>query len=720
MRPAPTTYRYDLDGLRGLAIGLVVLFHIFVGRVSGGVDVFLFLSGFFFLGAQYRNAINPRQSINPLWSLWRTIRRLYPALVVVLAASTLATILWFPTLRNYDNASQVQASLLYFQNYELADQLATYRAADRSTSPLQHLWSMSVQGQFYLLVIVAITALAWLLRSSTMLEGSYSPQQARQVDATGGRLRRITLVLVGFATLASALWATRTHMVDQRWNYYSFETRFWEMGLGALLALVLGAGVLAMPPLLAKLSAALGLVLVVSTGFLFDGAAQFPGPWTLWPIGGAALIVLAGPNAGITSALLSSRPMRQLGQIAYSLYLWHWPLLIFATNARNQHTPSVKVGLTVLVASVVLAWLTYRFVEKPLSQSSRRPTRTQPVFSEFRAALSRSRAKRVQVAAGVLCTVVAAALIVTPLIQRERIGNALTEILDPELYPGAMAVSDGISAPALPPKPDVEFLADIWPRPGTDGCMTTNQEPADYFPEFRRWREPEEPCVYGNPDAERTIVMVGGSHIEQWYAPIEAYAQFNDYRIEVLMRQGCPATLQPISGVGEVCVEWSEHALREIEEMNPDLVLLNSTRPGFQSDPPFPGDYTPEGFIEFFNALEEREIEFAAIRDTPWPVDENLGQFSPVYCAPQGTCEIRRNLVLSPQNPAEEILAGYRWGHSLDFSNIFCDEQRCHTVLGNLYVYRDNNHITEHFARTLTPTFDWQLKHVLSLPHRES
>ena len=140
MKTTGTQYRYDLDGLRGISIALVVLFHVYVGRVSGGVDVFLLLSGFFFFGAQYRNAINPRQSINPWWSIWRTLRRLIPTLVLVLFATTLFVIYFIPSLRTIDIAQQLRASLLYYQNYELALQGSDYAAAESETSPLQHLW----------------------------------------------------------------------------------------------------------------------------------------------------------------------------------------------------------------------------------------------------------------------------------------------------------------------------------------------------------------------------------------------------------------------------------------------------------------------------------------------------------------------------------------------------------------------------------------------------
>ncbi|HKV18867.1 MAG TPA: acyltransferase, partial [Mycobacterium sp.] len=143
-------YRHDLDGLRGIAIALVAVFHVWFGRVSGGVDVFLALSGFFFGGRLLRTALTSGASLSPLPEITRLVRRLLPALVVVLAAAGVLTILIQPETRWETFADQSLASLGYYQNWELANTAADYLRAGEAVSPLQHIWSMSVQGQFYI------------------------------------------------------------------------------------------------------------------------------------------------------------------------------------------------------------------------------------------------------------------------------------------------------------------------------------------------------------------------------------------------------------------------------------------------------------------------------------------------------------------------------------------------------------------------------------------
>ncbi len=149
-------YRHDLDGLRGIAIALVAVFHVWFGRVSGGVDVFLALSGFFFGGRLLRAALTPGASLSPVPEVTRLVRRLLPALVVVLAAAAVLTILIQPETRWKTFADQSLASLGYYQNWELANTAADYLRAGEAVSPLQHIWSMSVQGQFYISFLALI------------------------------------------------------------------------------------------------------------------------------------------------------------------------------------------------------------------------------------------------------------------------------------------------------------------------------------------------------------------------------------------------------------------------------------------------------------------------------------------------------------------------------------------------------------------------------------
>src|SRR6476469_5851650 len=216
-------YRHDLDGLRGIAIALVAVFHVWFGRVSGGVDVFLALSGFFFGGRLLRTALKPGTSLSPVPEVTRLVRRLLPALVVVLAASAVLTILIQPETRWETFADQSLASLGYFQNWELASTAANYLRAGEAVSPLQHIWSMSVQGQFYLAFLALIFGFAYLFRRRL-----------------GNHMRISFVMLLSSLTIASFVYAIFAHNTDQATAYYNSFARAWELLLGALLGALAG------------------------------------------------------------------------------------------------------------------------------------------------------------------------------------------------------------------------------------------------------------------------------------------------------------------------------------------------------------------------------------------------------------------------------------------------------------------------------------------------
>src|SRR6201987_2336657 len=274
-------YRHDLDGLRGIAIALVAMFHVWLGRVSGGVDVFLALSGFFFGGKLLRAALNPESSLSPVPEVIRLVRRLLPALVVVLAGGALLTILVQPETRWETFADQSLASLGYYQNWELATTASDYLRAGEAVSPLQHIWSMSVQGQFYIGFLLPVACCAYLLQA--LFRGPRAPH-----------LRTMFLALLSVLTVASFVYAILAHQDNQATAYYDSFARAWEVLLGALV----GAAVpyIRWPMWLRTAVATVALAAIVSCGALIDGVKEFPGPGALVPVGATMLMILAGAN----------------------------------------------------------------------------------------------------------------------------------------------------------------------------------------------------------------------------------------------------------------------------------------------------------------------------------------------------------------------------------------------------------------------------------------
>ncbi|MEU4417164.1 acyltransferase family protein [Nocardia salmonicida] len=656
--------RQDLDGLRGVAIALVVAFHVWAGRVSGGVDVFLVLSGFFFTGAVVRG-VERSGAVSAKETARRTVRRLMPSLVVVLGAILLATVVMRPYTQLGEAAAQTLASMFYGQNWYLATAELDYLSPDPSVSPLQHLWSMSVQGQFYLVILALLAGWAWLRRRGS-----------------AGRIA-LVVVLGGLASLSFwyAVSGTGQH---QAWTYYDSVARGWELLAGAMLAVA--APWLRLPNRLRGLAAALGLAMVLSCGPLFDGANQFPGVAALWPVAAACLVIASG-FAAATQAwpnrLLAGRVCTELGALAYPLYLWHWPILIFYLGETGRANAGLVDGLVVIGASLGLAYATTRLIETPL----RMPPRGE-----------RAETRK---AAGALVTATAVAVLIASVgWQVVLVANPAVppQALDTHRYPGAAALYTGAEYSPEPMRPTVfEGQADT-PAPTTDGCITPNRE--------------VRVCTYGDPTATRSIALVGGSHSEHWLPALEPLAVEHGFRVVSYLKEGCPVVLADQPSYAEwpfpECHEWSVEVLDRLSAEPPDWVLTLSTRYRMNGV----GDEVPAEYLEVWTAMQDRGFNVLALRDTPRLRRDGVLYRATDCLAHRGdpdSCGLDRGEVLDPHDPAEEPAAGYPNIHPLDLSDAVCRPQRCRVVEGNVLIYRDEHHLTASYARSLAPELGRQI-----------
>ncbi|MGN2640961.1 acyltransferase family protein [Nocardia takedensis] len=664
-RPDDAAYRHDLDGLRGVAIALVVGFHVWLGRVSGGVDVFLVLSGFFFTGMLLRRVESDgRVAVGA--TLRRTARRLLPALFVVLAGVLLVTALTRPYTQWADISAQTLASALYYQNWYLAGAELTYAAADPSVSPLQHLWSMAIQGQFYLAALLVVAAWA-------ILTGGLRPVARR------GTL----LVLVAALGAVSFWYAAAGSDRHQAWNYYDSGARAWELLAGAAVAIVLPGSALARP--IRVLLAALGLAAVLSCGVLFDGANLFPGPSALFPVLAAVALILAGSGKGGAlpwpNRVLASRPCVELGDLAYALYLWHWPLLIFWLANNGQRTPGLTDGLLIVGCALVLAWLTRALVESPLRVRSGAAGTSRPGY--------RRAVGAVIVATGL--TVLGGAFGWQMLLRANPAHPP--QALDIEHYPGAATLlSDAVQQQKATMRPTVFEAAADAPSPTYDGCITPNRE--------------VRVCTYGDQAASRAIAVVGGSHSEHWLPAFEMLGRDRGFRVVTYLKEGCPLTLSDQPSYAEYpfpeCREWTEEVLDRLAETRPDWVFTTATRYRMHAD----GDEVPPEYLDVWSALSDRGLRVLAVRDTPRLRRDGVFYRAVDCLAHRGTafsCGVERSSALDPRNPADEPASAYPNVFPFDMSDAICRPDRCRVVEGNILIYRDEHHLTASYARSLAP-----------------
>ncbi|MCD1284382.1 MULTISPECIES: acyltransferase family protein [unclassified Brevibacterium] len=718
--PAQAKPHYDhLDGIRGLAIALVVVFHIFVGKVSSGVDVFLFIGGLLLISSQLRNVADPNGRTLGC-SLLRIVRRLLPALVTVVGASVIGVLILYSRVELGSLFGDASAAVLHWLNWRLIGVDAEYDAAGSATTPFQHLWSMSVQLQVYLLIIVLIHLARRLPKARVILA-------------------------ISVLTVGSFVYATVLSLSGQQaMNYYSTLSRFWEIGAGGLLGLV----ILTFRPsaLTRTVLSWVGLVLILSVGIFFDGAQQFPGPLTLIPLLGALCLVVSGlddrsaspgesaapggtatpgePASASPSGVraesarrppvivrcLESAPAVELGRLAYSLYLWHWPLLIFGVKVTGLEAKNPLLGVPIIVVSLGLAWVTYLYVEIPL-RSSRAVLRPAPKPARVPASTA-TRVRRLRslgLAAGFVLVIasplaVSAAASVQQTSDETRIAEAVAEGRD-DSYPGAAEVLDDV-APRddVPIYPSLVDRTQMMPAATSDECMTDLASTA-----IITHKADGSACEYGDVTAERELYVVGGSHSEQWLGALDTIGRERGIRIVPFLRSGCPLYYGGEDDAN--CDAWSRSVEKRIYDSPPsEGVFMVSTRP--QGGDAGHSDYVPPEYQDVFSRIAEADIPIFAVRDNPWLKNDRGEQLDPRACAAQDPaaddCAVPAEAEFARSNPAEAVLTDPRIIH-LDLTEALIKEDAVRPVIGNVLVYRDWNHLTDQYVRTLAPELERQM-----------
>lgn len=655
-------YLPEIDGLRGVAIALVIVYHLWFRRVSGGVDVFLFLSGFLITGSLLR-AVEQHGRIRFASFYARIVRRIFPPALTVLLGVAVATLVWLPQTRWRDTLADITASALYVVNWHLAGNSVDYLATRDSASPVQHYWSLAIQGQFYLIWPLLMTAAALL---ATRL---------------AARPRAAIAVLVGAVFVLSLGYSVYRTPLLQAFTYFDTFARLWEFALGGLLLLTLPY--LRLPRAAAAALGWSGLAALVICGAVFSGGDEFPGWAALWPTLAAALIIAAaagtdgaaasgaGGVPGI-SRLLRSWPLARLGNLSYALYLWHWPVLICYLSVTDRIAASLRGGLLVVAISVALAVVTRWLVELRLPRTGLGQRSNSGGFA--------------LAAAGV------AAVLVTTGAWHGYLSARQPPPHDPRSYPGAAHLAEPRDLP------DVPYLPESW-NAKQDRAVIYDADHEGCHQDMRGskvlW------CAFGRADADRTIALVGGSHSAHWLPALLELTEPYRWRIVSITKASC--RFQPLSHrdrdnrIGQSCAEWNEGVIAELERLRPDAVMTTSTTGQGGRD------YTPEGYITQWRRLDGLGITVLAVRDTPWHtsgVPDCVERRGPA--APGCVLDRREHGLVGPAvvERRTDVPGNVRF---LDMTDYVCAPERCAPVVGNILVYSDAHHLTATYARTMAP-----------------
>lgn len=344
--------RGDIQGVRAIGIVLIVIFHIWIGKVSGGVDVLFVISGFLMTGVLMRD-LETTGHIH-FFKFWgRICLRILPSAFAILLVTFAVGSQIIPASQWLGFANHALASLLQIENIHLMMTSTDYLARAEPPTPFQHFWALSIQMQFFMLLPVLVFGLVLACRL---------PKLEKQ--------GRTAFMAATFAVLAaiSFAYASWQVTVDPHPTYFGFPARLWEFLLGGICALTIHR--MAIPDTARIAMGWAGLAVLLACGFIIPVSWPYPGPVALVPVAAALFLLIAGHGKQeVGASVFLSHPLLQaIGNISFTIYLWHWPVLIFAMEIFGTTHLGLGQGLAVIALSVALAYATYRYVEQPMRQ----------------------------------------------------------------------------------------------------------------------------------------------------------------------------------------------------------------------------------------------------------------------------------------------------------------------------------------------------------------
>ncbi|WOF22368.1 acyltransferase family protein [Microbacterium betulae] len=667
--------RGDIQALRAVAVLFVILNHLWPEHAPGGyvgVDVFFVVSGFLITSHLLREQDQSgRIALGRFWA--RRARRLLPAALLVLLVSAALAFFVLPSAVRQDDLAQIGWAALYVLNWALAGQSLDYFAQEAGQTLVVHYWSLSVEEQFYLLWPVILVAVFFLSRK-----------------LAARTQRRVLVIALSLILLASLLWAQHAVGAEPEAAYFQTTARAWEFAAGGLLALmpaVTDRWRLRLLPLVW-----IGWAALASSAFVLDSASGVPGWAALLPVVATMLVIGIGEadHPWALRDVTGWRPVQALGDISYSAYLWHFPLIVVAPYLLG-HDLLASEKVVILIITLVLAALTKRFVEDPV--------RFGP--------LAAMRPRKVLAAALVAMTVVGGGLLGGTAIAQMRADAVHAELMAQAAEGGdcfgAQAVLSGADCPASHLLADATYLEDAptdtfageaggteWFACSDDGIAGVSSSE----------------CVAGVPEGEQSlnVALIGDSHLSMWRMAVRNLSDDYGMRITTHLLGGCVPSLDPdlrISGGSASpaeCWTWRDTLIREIANDPSIDVVVTSARANayrYEDGTADPGT----GYMEAWTLWLEAGKDVIVIDDVPTLSEPIVDCVLAEGAETMDPCsrprdEARRETGL--QRAAEAIDDPAL--HFVDYTDVLCDEDVCHAIVGSIPAYQDSNHLSVAFT----------------------
>jgi peptidoglycan/LPS O-acetylase OafA/YrhL len=686
--------RGDIQGLRAVAVLVVIAAHAGVPFLPGGfvgVDVFYVISGFLIAGLLYREVQETGSiSLGAFWA--RRARRILPAATLVTLVTVVLSLAWMSLVDARGVVVDALWSSAFVANVHFAHEGVDYFTAVEGAgpSPLQHYWSLAVEEQFYViwpLLLLGCLAVAAQLGRGGSLRLERLP-------------RRAVLTMVVVLSVASLLWSVHATLASPTSAYFSTLTRGWELGVGALLALVPTTFVRRLTRLSLETMAVAGAVMLVAACVVISDRTPFPGLAAVLPVTGAALLILAGGAADgagrptLPSRVLAVPPMRKVGDWSYSLYLWHWPAFILAPVALGRPMTGFEKGIAVLVV-ITLAAYSYRFVEQPFRAG--RPAHR----------LVRRRGLALYPASALLITATAAgAWLWTGYEGGERGDNPPITVAGAPIDGLHDSTEALVRASVTAAKDKRAVPSNLTPDLLNLRSSVADVGDCDYEDNVRTL------CPHGEGGG-RTVIVIGDSHARAWIPAFDRIVDAGGWTGYYLVKPQCTAAHLTIASLESDdpftdCSEFQGWAVDQVRSLHPDLVVVASSPPVngvFEGDRRVTsvGEIIPllrTGYDDLFSELGRYADRVALIRDVPKSPDD------PATCLSSGNASlgdcmfepVERSTVLGNVAVDAARAAGI---DVVDPTPWLCYQGECPIVIGGTLSYRDTDHITTEYAADL-------------------
>jgi peptidoglycan/LPS O-acetylase OafA/YrhL len=633
--------RPEIQYLRAVAVAVVVVFHLWPARLGGGyigVDVFFVISGYLITSHLLRELVQTNR-VDFAAFYARRIQRIFPAALVVLSATIALSAVFLPLDKLFSTLSHVIASALFVENWTLAANSVDYQAQTEDASLVQHYWSLSVEEQFYLLWPVFI-AIIWLISRKT----------------TRSSQKFIVVALVSIV-LTSLLCSVLLTAHDKAPAYFMTWNRVWEFAAGGLLAHRGTASKSTRSSVRVPLSI-VGWLLILCSAYLFTSTTPFPGYLALIPVVGTLLVIWSGVNPSIPR--LFDRAVFFVAEISFAIYLWHWPLIVVA-QAISPHELGSRSKIVIAVITVLLAWLTTRYVEQPVRFRLLHDWRPAKVL--LLGLLS------------VLTVAVVAALMMF-----------LTARFESQL---SSATTSSSPLPIL--------AADDKAQVYSDHC---NSEVRAVM--LRQ-------CAYGDETSEIRVALIGDSHAMAISPILIDIAETNNWSLSTFLKDGCPFFVGPTTDAMSVaqqsCVAWNSAVQVELADSKKfDYVfvtwsagrkVVGTTR-----------SVALNNFRDAWAPLRANGTKIFVVRDVP-RMDGALDCLiadpaNPAKCAVPRSVAYKKDWMVAAAADQDSVFV-------IDFFDTMCPKEMCQIVIDGITTYRDAHHLTNTFAQYLIPTFVTEL-----------